>query len=166
MQGATKHRIRRALPSLALSLGGAALWGLTVGGSALFNLLWAEWATPAQIREVALIFLAGGILAFPVALYLARFLAMGRGREVAFAALFVCLLTTTIGLTGGIYALQYRLYYSEWHGAAFTKLWLYEYFFTVAVALYQFAVLGVRLYFPTGFIALFLFSLWFARRRH
>ncbi len=35
---------------------------------------------------------------------------------------------------------------------------------TTAVALYQFATLGLRLYFPVGFAALFIAGLWFARQ--
>ncbi len=161
-QSAAKHRLRLALPSLGLTLGGALVWGLVTGASALINLLLAEWATPAQVREISLLFLAGGALAFPVALYLARFLSLGRGQEVAFASLFVCLLTATISLTSGLHALFYWLL-GERHAAAFTYFWFSELFFTVASALYQFAVIGIRLYFPIGFAALLLSSLWFAR---
>lgn len=156
------HRIRLALPSLGLTLGGALIWGLVTGISALTNLLLAEWATPVQVREISVLFLAGGALAFPVALYLARLLSLGRAREVAFASLFVCLLATTIAFTSSLHALFYWLL-GERHAAAFTYFWFSELFFTVAAALYQFAVIGIRLYFPIGFAALLLGSLWFAR---
>lgn len=161
-QHATPHRARRALPSLGTALGGALLWGLVTGASALTNLLLAEWATPVQVREISLLFLTGGALAFPVSLYLARIMSLGRGREVAFASLFVCLLTTTIAFTSGVHALFYWLL-GERHSALFTYFWFRELFFTVAAALYQFAVIGIRLYFPIGFAALLLTSLWFAR---
>ncbi|SIT52706.1 conserved hypothetical protein [Mesorhizobium prunaredense] len=36
---------------------------------------------------------------------------------------------------------------------------------TMATALYQFIVLGIRLYFPLGFIALALAKIWFARQQ-
>ncbi|CAH2403711.1 hypothetical protein MES4922_310066 [Mesorhizobium ventifaucium] len=52
----------------------------------------------------------GGALAFPVGLFLARLISLGRHWQVALAAAFVCLLATTIGLTGGLFALQYRSY--------------------------------------------------------
>jgi hypothetical protein len=161
-ESATVHRVRLALPSLGLALGGASLWGLVTGASALVNLLLAEWATPVQVREISLLFLTGGALSFPVALYLARLFSIGRGREVAFASLFVCLLTATIAFTSGLHALFYWLL-GERHAAAFTYFWFIELFFTVASALYQFAVIGIRLYFPIGFAALLLTSLWFAR---
>ncbi|MGX7872558.1 hypothetical protein ACVDG5_006595 [Mesorhizobium sp. ORM6] len=43
--------------------------------------------------------------------------------------------------------------------------WGFQLAFTMAVALYQLMVLGIRLYFPLGLIALFAASLWFARQR-
>lgn len=152
-----------ALPTRRQTLAGGALWALATTASAAFGLLLDGWHTPQKILSVCAIFAAGGALAFPVALWLARLLASGRRAEQVFAATFLCLVMATIGFTGGLYALQYRLYYSEWHAPAFTKLWLIEYVFTVAVALYQFAVLGIRLYFPFGIVALFTASLWFAR---
>jgi hypothetical protein len=162
-QGAgSPRRARAALPSLRLALGGALLWGLVMGVSALTNLMLAEWATPLRIREISLLFIAGGAFAFPTALYLARFLCLGRGREVAFAAMFVCLLATTIAFTSSLHA-SLNWFLAERHTATFSRDWLTELFFTVAAALYQFAVLGIRLYFPIGFAALLLASLWFAR---
>lgn len=149
-------------PSPGALLGGALLWGAVTGASALSNLVLAEWATPAQVREIALLFLAGGALAFPAALRVARRIARGRGREAAFCALFVCLLSFTVAVTASLNALAYWLL-AERHAPALSGLWLAELLFTVAAALYQFAVIGVRLYFPLGFAALFLAGLWFAR---
>jgi hypothetical protein len=162
--GGPPRRLRRALPSLRIALSGAVLWGCAMGASALLNLLFLhDWETPARLRFVFLLFAAGGGVAFPLAIWLARLLSLGRRPQTAFAAAFVCLLASTIALTGGFYALQYLSYYSEWHGPAFTYLWLNQFVFTFAAALYQFAVLGVRLYFPLGFAVLFAASLWFAR---
>ncbi|TJU93733.1 MAG: hypothetical protein E5Y12_27540, partial [Mesorhizobium sp.] len=78
-----------------------------MGGSALLNLLLDDWETPEKIRTVSLLFAMGGTLAFPFGLFAAQLLSLGRRREVAFAAAFVCLAAATIGLTGGLYALQY-----------------------------------------------------------
>lgn len=87
----------------------------------------------------------------------------GRGTEAAFAAAFVSLAATTVAVTALLYALQYRSYYAEWHAEAFTLTWAFQFVFTGLVALYQFAVLGIRLYFPVGLTALFAAALWFAR---
>ena len=158
-------RVRRALPSLRVAFFGALLWAAAMGVSALVNLWLDDWETPAKIRFVFLLFAAGGALAFPVGLFAARLVSLGRHWEVALAAAFVCLLVATIGFTGGLFALQYRSYYAEWHSPAFTITWAFQFVFTMLTALYQFVVLGIRLYFPLGFIALALASVWFARRQ-
>ncbi|TPM02047.1 hypothetical protein [Mesorhizobium sp. B2-3-10] len=153
------------MPTLRAALLGALLWAAAMGASALVNLLLDNWVTPGKIRTVSLLFAVGGALAFPVGLFAARLVSLGRGREVAFAAIFVGLAAATIGLTALLYALQYRSYYAEWHAPVFTFTWGFQLAFTMAVASYQFVVLGIRLYFPLGFVALFAVSLWFARQQ-
>lgn len=156
--------LRLALPSPALALAGAAAWGMVMGASALSVLLFGQWATPAHVRTIIALFSLGGALAFPLGWTLARLLSRGRGAEAAFAAAFVSLSITTIGMTALLYAIQYRSYYAEWHAAPFTVTWGFQLVFTVLAALYQFATLGMRFYFPLGFAALFAAALWFARR--
>ncbi|TIS60832.1 MAG: hypothetical protein E5W93_09915 [Mesorhizobium sp.] len=151
------------MPALRTAVLGALLWGLAMAGGAFVNLYY--WETPDRIRFVVLLYFVAGALAFPVGLTLARLLSRGRRWETALAAAFVCLLGATLAFTGGLFALQYRSYYAEWHAPAFTLTWAFEFVFTVLTALYQFVVLGVRLYFPLGFAALVAASIWFARQR-
>lgn len=158
-----RARLRQSRPSLQATLVGAAIWAAAMGGSALFDLVLAHWETPASIRTIVALFALGGALAFPPALMLARFLSLGRRPEVAFASAFLSLAVVTIAVTASLYALQYRRYYAEWHADAFTVTWAFQLVFTGLVSLYQFAVLGLRLYFPFGFVALFAAALWFAR---
>lgn len=153
------------MPSLRTALLGAVLWGVAMGASALINLLMDDWETPEKIRFVTLLYAAGGALAFPVGLFLARLVSRGRHWEVALAAAFVCLLAATLAFTGALFALQYRSYYAEWHEPAFTITWAFQLVFTGLTALYQFVVLGIRLYFPLGFATLAVASVWFARQR-
>jgi hypothetical protein len=166
----TRHRsalahIRRALPSPGVALGGAVLWGLAMGTSALFNLLLANWETPTKVRVVLLLFAAGGTLAFPTGIFASGLFSQGRSTEVASAAAFVSLLVATIGFTGGIYAIGYHPYYFELQPSAPVIAWTVQFAYETASALYQFTVLGIRLYFPIGFVALILVRLWFATRR-
>jgi hypothetical protein len=156
--------LRGALPSSRAALFGALAWAVAMGASALANLFSYDWQTATKIRFVALLFAAAGALAFPVGLYFARLFSAGRNGQTAFAAAFVSLAIFTAAFTSGFFALQYRFYYAEWHAPAFSITWGFQFAFTGAAALYQFAVLGVRLYFPIGFIALILASLWFARQ--
>lgn len=157
--------LRAAVPTANEVVVGTLLWGGAMSGSALANLLLAAWETPDRIRFVALLYGLGGLLAFPVGLTLARLVSRDRNWETALAAAFVSLLTTTLAFTGGLFALQYRSYYAEWHAPALTLTWAFEFAFTMMTALYQFVVLGVRLYFPLGFAALVGASIWFARQR-
>jgi hypothetical protein len=154
----------RALPSLSTALFGALLWACAMGASALTGLLMDDWQTLANIRFLALLFAAGGALAFPFGLFFARLIAAGKGSETAFAAAFLSLLACTVAFTCGLYGLQYRLYYAEWHAQSFSLTWFLQLLFTAIAAAAQFAVLGIRLYFPVGFIALFAAGIWFARQ--
>ncbi|MDR7031927.1 hypothetical protein [Mesorhizobium sp. BE184] len=156
--------VKRALPSLRTAVSGAIVWALTMGASALAHLITGEWETVERIRYLALLYAAGGAIAFPIALFAARLLSLGRRDEVAFAAAFVCLSLGTIATTSALFALQYRVYYAEWHAPAFSVIWIYQLVFTTLAALYQFAVLGLRFFFPVAFIALFLASAWFVRQ--
>jgi hypothetical protein len=159
------NRVRRAVPSTGTALVGALLWAMAMGASALTGLWLDNWETPEKIRFVVLLYAMGAAIAFPVGLFAARLISLGRPSEVAFAAAFVCLLVATLAFTSGLFALQYRSYYAEWHAEAFTVRWAFELVFTSLTALYQFVVLGIRLYFPIGFIALACASLWFARQQ-
>lgn len=160
----TATRLRLALPAPHTAIAGALAWALLMGSSAYARLLVANWQMPQSIVAVVLLFAAGGAFAFPLGLYAARFIALGRSGEVAFAAFLSCLIAATIVVTGGLYALQYRSYYAEWHGTPFSVRWFFQFAFTSAGALYQFAILGIRFYFPLGFVALFAAALWFVRQ--
>jgi hypothetical protein len=159
------NRLRRAVPSTVAALLGALLWAMAMGASALTGLWLDNWETPEKIRFVVLLFAMGAAIAFPIGLFAARLISLGRPWEVAFAAALICLLAATLAFTGGLFALQYRSYYAEWHAEAFTIRWAFELVFTSLTALYQFVVLGIRLYFPLGFIALAIASVWFARQQ-
>jgi len=85
--------------------------------------------------------------------------------EAAFAAAFLCLTVFTIAVTSMIFALILRNFYAQWHGDPLSKLWLVQFAFTTASALYQFAVMGIRLYLPLGVMFLFGAS-WLLANRH
>jgi hypothetical protein len=135
-----------------------------MGASALSILLTENWETAQKIRSVTALFALSGAVAFPLGLVLARFLSHRQRREAAFASAFLSFAFATVCMTAGLFALQYRDYYSEWHADAFTRIWFLQFAHTIAAALYQFAVLGLRLFFPMGFVALLVASFWFARR--
>lgn len=157
-------RLREALPSPFSVLGGAVAWGLAMGASALCVLTFDGWQTAPKVQTVVLLFAAGGVVGFPFGLFFARLLSLHRTSETAFAAAIFCFAIATIGFTALFFALDYRVYYAEWHEPAFTVPWAFQLVFTALVAVYQFAVLGLRFYLPVGFVALAAASLWFARQ--
>lgn len=157
------RRLADSLPGFGLCLGGSAVWAAAMAGSVAAQLALSGWQTPVAIASVAAIFAVGGAVAFPLAFTAAGFFCHRR-LEGRLAAALLAFTIVTIGCTATVYVLDYRRYYAEWHGDPFTARWIVEFAYTVAGALGQFAITGVRLYFPFGFVALLLISLWFARR--
>lgn len=158
------RRMRHSLPGLRETLAGAPLWGLVMALSALLALYLRNGAESSHLSSILLLFFSGGLVAWPFALFLGRFGATGRGRETRFAAFFLCLTVCTIAVTAILFALDYRIFYARWHAPFGTGTWAYQFTFTSASAIYQFVVMGIRLYLPLGFAALGLASLWLAAR--
>ncbi len=131
--------------------------------SAGFGIALREWATWEKVSAVARLYAVGGVLAFPIAFTVARFLSLGRSAETAFAAALVSLAAITVVTTGLAFAFDYRSYYAEWHGSPGSLTWTLQLAFTTLGALYQFAVLGLRLLLPFGLAALVAAGVWFAR---
>lgn len=139
-------------------------WSAFMAASAALSLSLSGWQTQAHIARVALLFGLGGLFAFPPAILLAGWLGGRWTGTRRFALAMVALAVATISVTAMLYALQYRLYYSEWHDNVFTVRWMFEVGFTTLAALYQFAVLGMRHFLPLGLVGLAVVSIGFARR--
>jgi hypothetical protein len=154
----------QSLPSLSATLAGTAGWALVTSGNALLVVWLRGWQTPEKFAAVGALFALGAALGFPLALFAARFISRGRSAATAFAAMFLALSLSTVCITAFLFGLLYRSYYATWHEDFGTIVWVFQFVFTVGSAVIQFAVLGVRMLFPLGFVALFAASLWFARR--
>ncbi|OJF93492.1 hypothetical protein AX760_04975 [Pararhizobium antarcticum] len=159
-------RLLAALPTGRQLLLGAPLWGLLMAVSAAITLLLREGEATFQLPKILLLFFAGGALAWPFSYFLGRFCALGRSAETRFAAYFLFLTVLTIAATAFLYAMDYRLFYARWHAPLGTRIWQYQFLYTTGAAVYQFVVLGIRLYLPFGLAALGATSLWLARRPH
>lgn len=132
--------------------------------SAAFDLWFRAWQTTPKIGAIALLFAVGGALGFPLGLFLARLLGPAGRREGRIALFFLSLSIATIATTSATYILVYRSYYATWHADPFTTTWAFQWAFTAAGALAQFAAFGLRLYFPVGFAALLAASFWFGSK--
>lgn len=106
------------------------------------------------------------ILSTLALIYLAKGLLLRLPRPLLFATIFLSLAVATIAYTSIIFALDYRSFYAQWHAPLFSKTWFIQQVFTLAGALYQFAVLGLRLFFPLSpFIVLLTTIILFRRMR-
>jgi hypothetical protein len=81
-----RARLRRSLPGIGEIFAGGVLWGTAMAGSAVFGILMQDWETDAKIQSVAVLYALGGASAFPIGLFVARLLSLGRSGETAFPA--------------------------------------------------------------------------------
>ncbi len=156
-------RIRSAFPTWRVAAAGSAVWALTMAASAAINLFADGWQTTAKVLDVAMVFAIGATITFPFAYAAANLIAGRRRWEARLAAAFLCFAIGTIGITSALYAFAYRQHFAHTHAEAFSITWMFQFAFTTAGALVQFAATGARLYFPIGFLALAVVSVWFAR---
>jgi hypothetical protein len=157
------HPLPPVFPSLALCLGGALCWGVAMAMCAYISLLTHDRLPSFHLRQLLVIYCAGGTVAWPILLPMARFLSRRRGIEARFAAHFVLLSVGTVAITALAFALDYRLFYAQWHEPFGTVVWAFQFAFTTAGAVYQFLVMGLGLYLPVGLPVLAGASLWLAR---
>ena len=168
-QGLVKRalqRLKRTAPGSGELFWGAILWGILMSAAAFGALYLQNRAETSRLFAVLVLYLCGGVLAWPFALSFARFSAEGRRADARFAAYFFCLTTFTILATAFLFAMQYRQFYARWHAPFGTRIWVYQFMFTGAASVYQFVVMGVRLFMPFGAVILAVTSLWLAKPRH
>ena len=152
-------------PPLPVLLGGALGWGALMAAGAVVSLTLQGRAENFQLLRILAIYFAGGLAAWPIALPVARVLTRHRPFETRFAAHFALLSLGTIAVTAFFFALDYRLFYAQWHHPPGTRIWLYQFVFTIAGAVYQFLVMGLSLYLPVGLPVVAGASLWLSRSK-
>ena len=142
---------------------GAVAWGMLMMLCAVISLYLRNRLETLHLGKIAAIFFAGGVLAWPLVLALTRLLTRRRGSETRFAAAFALLSLGTIAMTAFLFAMDYRLFYAQWHQPFGTRTWMFQFLFTALGASYQFTVMGLGLYLPAGLPVLAGASLWLAR---
>lgn len=159
-----RARLKASLPSTGTILAGGPLWGILMALSAATSLYAQDRLWLSADLDILGLYFVGGLIGWVLALPFARFCAAGRRPETRFAAWLLWLAIGTIGVTAGLFALQYRSFYSQWHAPFLSRIWVYQLVFTSASAVYQFAVIGLRLFMPLGFMLLIATSAIMARR--
>jgi hypothetical protein len=158
--------LKRALPGWREIALGAPLWAVVLAASAAAWLAVGERFASSQWQTILAIFAIGGLLAFPFGLYAARLFAPSGDPGARFAAAFLAMGVASALAVAFVFSMQYRIYYAQWHEPFPSIPWFFQLAFTGAGAVYQFAVLGMRMFFPVALLALFAFGLWHARRPH
>jgi len=151
------------LPALALYLSGGAVWALSMAASAFISLTLQGRVETFHLQKILAVYSAGGLGGWLLAVPLARLFTRPRCIETRFAAHFALLCLCTIGITAVVFAMDYRLFYAQWHEPFGTRIWLYQFVFTLIGASYQFLVMGLGLYLPAGLPLLAGVSLWLSR---
>jgi hypothetical protein len=117
-----------------------------------------------HLLDLVVVYFLGGVLTWPFMLPLGRLLAFRKPVETRFAAFFLVLSVGTMAMTAFLFAMDYRMFYSRWHSPFGSIVWMFQFVFTGASAVYQFAVLGSRLFMPLGLLFLLATSLYLAKR--
>ncbi|MEM0898344.1 MAG: hypothetical protein AAGI92_00140 [Pseudomonadota bacterium] len=139
---------------------GSVIWAFLIGATTYIDARYfSGYALQRQLELIALFFALGAAISFPLALFIARFLRKTPGK-LRFIIIASSIAVCTLLATAIVLALEFRGYFVQWHAPFGTRLWLWQQFFTTAGAVYQYLVIGIRLYFPLGLIALFVVSLW------
>lgn len=143
---------------------GALCWGLAIDATLLVNLALSERIGAEHNGDLLLLYFAGGVLGWLAALPVIHRAAHGRAVEARFAAALLFLTLSTIAALALLFALQYRMFYAQWHAPFATRVWMLQFLFTSASAVYQFGVLGLRLMLPAAVVVFPLAAFILARR--
>lgn len=157
-------RMATALPSVAEALFGGVVWGTAMSASAYVGLGRVNGRIDGHLPGILVLFFIGGALALPLAAFAIRLVAMRKHVAVRLAAALTLLPIATIGMTALLFALDNARFYVGWTDLISGPFGLFEILITVAVSLAAFVVLGVRLFFPFGLLALIVGSAWLVRR--
>ena len=158
------NRLRVALPSYSELFIGAPLWGVLMLISAMVGLYLRNGMETSHVLDLALLYFGGGLLSWPFNLLAGRYLALGHELEARFAAFFLALTTGTVLMTAFLFAMDYRIFYSRLHAPFGSVIWMFQFVFTGASAIYQFLVIGLGLFLPVGLVCLLVISLALAKR--
>ncbi|MEL6751667.1 MAG: hypothetical protein AAFO70_06265, partial [Pseudomonadota bacterium] len=105
--------------------------------------LWSQnWALDGHLLGAVWPYAPAGGLAGLAATWVAPRISKPTRR---FALTAFTIAAVAIGVLAAIYALQYRIYFSQWHAASFSITWIYQTIFTTLGSIYLFLSTGLVL---------------------
>lgn len=154
-----------ALPSPSVVVFGSAGWGAIVMLSALAGIWLRNGLFVANPFAIASVFFYGGALAFLPALWFMTLAFGGRGKIARFVCGTLVIAAMTHLGASAIFALQYRVFYAQWHASFPNIVWFFQLAFTSAGAVFTFTVGSLHYYYwPASCLAFLGFGAWFAYR--
>lgn len=140
---------------------GSVFWALLMAASATLVLTLWNWQDPDQVNRIILFYFVGGLIAWPVAVFLLKFTSPHRSRETAFTSAFVFFSLSTIAATTALFIIQFQMFRLSLpdHDTLLEAKTVWS----IAMTVYQFAVIGMRLYLPFGLFVALAASWWYAK---
>nr|WP_267550887.1 hypothetical protein [Rhizobium rhizogenes] len=133
--------------------------------SALAALYLRNGLLTSHLTALTLVYFFGGALSWLVMVPLTERFTKHRPSSARFAAFFLVLSVGTVAATAFLFAMDYRWFYARWHAPFGSLIWIFQFVFTGASAVYQFAVLGLTLFLPFGLFFLIAAATYLARHR-
>ena len=143
---------------------GALAQGAAFSAIATASLVALGWNDGSAISLVSLLVGVGTFIGSWPAIALAASLPLSKGRRLA-AWLFLVGASSHVGAALA-FAVHYKSVFALWHLPFPSVGWAFQTFFTMAGALFFFAVTGLRLLLPWTLVPLVAGALAFARKRH
>ncbi|UXT49135.1 hypothetical protein FY136_07740 [Agrobacterium tumefaciens] len=157
---------RKVISKALFPLLASFVWALCSAAVATLGLYLRNRLETDHADEIAALFFLGGLIGWPLATGALRFLPASTALPLRFAASCLAVTFFTLAAAAALFALQYRMFYAQWHAPALSRIWFFQQLFTSLGAVYQFAILGLGLYFPFAAIPLALAGAVLCRRRH
>ncbi|WP_295809902.1 hypothetical protein [uncultured Nitratireductor sp.] len=133
------------------ALGFSLIWALLISGLVMIQLALSYQGVTSRTVAVVILFAFGSFAGALFARALAAFLCRFRPQQSArFAAMFLGLITGTVGMTALFHFLQFRSYYAASHDDILTIYGAVELIMTGAGAAYIFMIESAMLLLPWG----------------
>ena len=142
------------------ALGFAALTAIVTYAFAALGLRLQHWAWDADLLKAVWPYAPAGAVAGLAAAWVAPRVERPTRR---FALTAFTIAAVAIGALATIYALQYRIYFSQWHAASFSITWAYQTVFTALGSVYLFLSTGLVLLVPWTVLAWLGIAAWLSR---
>jgi len=141
----------------------ALIWGAFIAACVTWNFLQRGWPLDEGLHPIMTIYFFGSVAGGYCALLFSSAFAHAKPTTSRFAYFFVALIFFTLLFVAAIFALQHRLYFTQWHAEVGTVQWAFQLVFTGLGSIFLFLISGLRPLLPWGVVGLIIASICFSR---